>query len=291
MTARIVAAAAIHPFTAAVVVLLLVLVALAGVTSPLRRRDLVPIEPPTDPLEDRHLALLLALRDLETAWSSGAIEERDYQRLRTDTEGRMARVLRALDERAERSAEGEAPPRPRRRLGMGVAAAAVIAALLLGVVTPALLRSLKQRPAAGASTVDSLTFFQQRVRDHPGDLAARLDLASRYLNLGRLTDAYQQYVAALDIDHHSTDALSHLGILLHLEGKPKAGLDAENQALALDPADAEALFFKGVILLKGLDRPGQAAAALQAYLDAAPFGPEVPEARQLLQQARLATGP
>src|SRR5439155_21582480 len=138
------------------------------------------------------------------------------------------------------------------------------------------------RPAAGGSTVDSLTFFQQRVRDHPGDLAARLDLASRYLNLGRLAEATQQYVAALNIDHHSTDALSHLGILLHLEGKPKAGLDAENQALALDPGYAEAQFFKGVILLKGLNRPGPAAQALQAYLDAAPFGPEVPEARQLL---------
>jgi tetratricopeptide (TPR) repeat protein len=283
----------IPPFTAAVVILLLVMVALAGVTSPLRRRDLVPIDPPADPLEDRRLALLIALRDLETAWASGAIEERDYQRLRTETESRMARVLRALDERAGpvEGDQGEGVARPRRRTSLGLVAAAVVGAMLLGVVTPALLRSLKQRPAEAAVAVDSLTFFEQRVRQHPRDLAARLDLASRYLNLGQLTPAYKQYLAALDIDHHSTDALAHVGILLHLEGRPKAGLDAENQALALDPTNAEALFFKGVILLKGLERPAPAAEALQAYLDAAPFGPEVPEARQLLQEARLAARP
>ena len=45
-----------------------------------------------------------------------------------------------------------------------------------------------------------------------------------------------------------------------------------DRALETDPTYPEALFFRGVILLDGLDRPGEAVEAFEAYLDSAPFG-------------------
>src|ERR671935_3267360 len=82
-----------------VVAVLVVLTAVAvfGAARPYRRSAVPALEPLSDPLEDRRLALLISLRDLETARGSGAIEEEDYARLRAETEGRMARVLRAID--------------------------------------------------------------------------------------------------------------------------------------------------------------------------------------------------
>ncbi len=44
------------------------------------------------------------------------------------------------------------------------------------------------------------------------------------------------------------------------------------------------LFFKGVILATSLERPRQAAEALRAYLQAAPFGAERQQARRLLRK-------
>jgi hypothetical protein len=56
-----------------------------------------------------------------------------------------------------------------------------------------------------------------------------------------------------------------------------------NRALELDPSYPEALYYRGVILLRGLDRSGAAEAALRAYLEGAPFGAHRDEARGLLQ--------
>ena len=61
-----------------------------------------------------------------------------------------------------------------------------------------------------------------------------------------------------------------------------------NQALAVDPTYPEALYFKGVILFKGLDRPADAAEAFKAYLAAAPFGSHRAEVQQLLTRTERA---
>ena len=77
----------------------LALVAGVGVVAGFLREAPVPIEPLADPLEDRREALLRSLADLEDAYASGALDEPGYLRLREQTEGRIARVLRALDRR------------------------------------------------------------------------------------------------------------------------------------------------------------------------------------------------
>ncbi len=283
------------------VVALLALVAALGIVAPYRRGRIPALEPLADPLEDRKLALLLALRDLESARGSGALEEADYLRLRDETEGRMARVLRALEEQprpgvgvSAAEAEGNGGrPRVRSPNRLRWAAIGLVAILALSAaLVPALLRSLDHRSSTPNDLLGatSLSYFEQRVRDHPHDVAARLDLAHRYLDAGLLGRAFDEYRAALLLDPRDVDALAHIGILLHLSGKPKPALAAEDRALVVDPTYPEALFFKGVILFKGLDRPAEAIPFLERYLKGSPYGSEGPEARRLLARAREATG-
>ena len=66
----------------------LALIAGAGVMSGFMREAPAPIEPLTDPLEDRRNALLRSLADLEEAHAEGALEEPEYERLRDSTESR-----------------------------------------------------------------------------------------------------------------------------------------------------------------------------------------------------------
>ncbi len=277
--------------TAAVTIVAMVgmtAVALLGAVYPYRRRAIPVLEPPADPLEDRRLVLLYTLKDLESARESGAVEGDDYARLREETEGRMARVLRALDER--RRAEDQAPERVRlRRSPARYVAIALVAATALAVgLVPSLLRSLHDR--GGVEGVldqgSSVAYFERQVRLHPHDVAAILNLAQRYLDMARFDDAFRQYSAALKLQPDNVDALANYGLLLHLSGRPLQGLASENRALQVDPGYPPALFYKGAILLKGLDRPRSAIGYLRSYLDAAPFGSYGPTARSMIGQAR-----
>jgi tetratricopeptide (TPR) repeat protein len=269
--------------------LVLTLVAVYGPARPYRRSRVLPLDPPSDPLEDWRLALLLSLRDLDAARTSGALDETEHARLRADTEGRVAALIRAIERRDRGPDAPQANGAPRHPARVVAVALILVAALGAGLV-PGLLRSVEQRSdAASAASVEggaSLGFFHERVRDHPHDAAARIDLGQRCMDAGNLGCAYRQYAAALALSPRDVEALSHLGILVHLSGSSARGLRLEQKALRIDPTYPEALFFKGVILLKGLHRPQQAIDLLERYLAAAPFGSEGPAARKLLREAR-----
>jgi tetratricopeptide (TPR) repeat protein len=294
----------VNPIAVAFAVAGLALVAGVGVIAGFLREAPAPVEPLADPLDDRHEALLRSLADLEEAHASGALDEAGYLRLREQTEGRMARVLRALDRR-DAALQGDATAialegapagdgrrsaaEPRRVPPWAVAV--LIGGTVLAVVVASLARDAEpQLPASTPrATDDPLGFFEARVREHPDDLAARLDLASRYLDAGMVEDALSEYAVALELDPDDAEALAHVGIILYQNGRPEEALRSVDRALSTDPRYPEGLFIRGVILLRGLDRPEDAISAFEAYLDAAPFGAERQTAKDLIAQARAAT--
>jgi tetratricopeptide (TPR) repeat protein len=173
--------------------------------------------------------------------------------------------------------------------------AILIGVAVLGLSIPLLARAVSNRtsgePITGfaqgtsGSGTDSLALFEQRVAEHPRDLAARLDLADRYMAAGNTAAAAAQYLVSLQIDPRNAEAQAKLGFLLYQGGKAEDGLRAVNTALAVDPSYPEALYYKGIILLRALDRPDEAGQAFQSYLDAAPFGARRSEVQQLLREA------
>jgi tetratricopeptide (TPR) repeat protein len=266
-------------------------IVLFGAVAPYRRAAVPALEPLADPLEDRRLALLVSLKDLQASRDAGAIGTDEYLQLRDDTEARMAKVLRALEERRRKE---EAPPEPAvrpRRSPARYLAIAMVAAIALSIgLVPSLLRSLHDRTAA--TTGVTLEDFARRVQEHPHDVAARIDYGHRLLDAGQFGDAFRQFTAALAIQPSNVDALANYGLLVFLSGRPVDGLDAENKALAIQPDYGEALFYKGTILFQGLDRPGQAIVYLQRYLDGNPYGSYAGTARRKIAaaQAEIASG-
>jgi tetratricopeptide (TPR) repeat protein len=302
----------VNPIAVAFAVAGLAVLAGAGVVAGFLREAPAPVEPLADPLEDRREALLRSLADLEDAHASGALDEPGYLRFREQTEGRMARVLRALDRRdAAASAgiepstarasgeelEGEVEGRavraasaePRRVPAWAVAV--LIGGTVLAVVVASLARDAEPQTQAASSPQaadDPLAFFEQRVQEQPNDLAARLDLAHRYLDVGMIEESLSQYAVALDLDPDDAEALAHVGIILFRSGRPEEALRSVERSLSTDPRYPEALFIRGVILLRGLDRPDEAITAFETYLDAAPFGLERGRAKDMIAQAREA---
>jgi tetratricopeptide (TPR) repeat protein len=317
--------------TFAVVLAAMVLagVAAAGVLRPFGSSRQVGLERLADPLEDERLSLLRALRDLEEEHVTGELAEGTYLALRAETETRAVAVLRALEARdgagelsvalkEVRGLRRGTPPRPATGAetvpGSGrnghepqeptprrprALAPTLIGLVAVALVVPLLITAVRNRapgaPVSGSipapSAGDPFSFFEQRVADHPNDLAARLDLAQRYLAAGDAKGAIPQYLAALKLDPKNVEAHAELGFLIFRAGKTDDALLFEEQALAVDPAYPEALYFKGVILLVGKKQPEPAAAAFRSYLQAAPYGAHVAEVRRLLQQAEATPSP
>jgi cytochrome c-type biogenesis protein CcmI len=269
----------------------LALVAAGGVAAGYRRRSPVALEAAADPLEDRRRTLLRTLADLEEARAAGALDEAEYDRLRAETEGRLARLLHAIDDRRAPAAPPTRPPASGRVPAWAVG---ILLAATVGSVTMAgLIRTAEPAPGAMTTVSDSedpFAFFEQRVRDHPDDLAARLDLARRYLDAMRIEEALAQYTAALELNPTDAEAHANVGLILFLSDRPEDALSQVDRALATAPDYPEALLYRGLILLRGLDRPADAIEALEAYLAAAPFGAERETAETLIAQAREALG-
>jgi tetratricopeptide (TPR) repeat protein len=135
-------------------------------------------------------------------------------------------------------------------------------------------------PDRAAKTV--LDPAEQLVRDHPDDAGARLALARHYLRIGVPDRAVDEYVTVLRLDNRNAEAYASLGYLLYLAGRPRDGLWAEDQALRLAPARAEAHYYRGVILLTGLGCGTEGRASLREYLDRAPDGTYRADAEKLL---------
>ena len=276
-------------------------VAAAGILRPFGRVGTPGLERAGSPLEDQRAGLLRALRRLDEERAAGMISEDDYVSLRRETQLRAVAVLRELEARGDSSAlsqglrELRRPTRvdrnggspARRRRAVPVALAGLLLAGIVGSLLASAVRDRDpSRPITGGSgssaPVGSVAFFEQRVAQHPDDLGARLDLAQRYLDAGNARASIEQYVAALQLNRHSAEALAKLGYLSYLAGRPAYGVRLADRALDVDDRYPEALYVKGLILYKALDRPDDGARLLHTYLDAAPYGSHATEVRDLL---------
>jgi cytochrome c-type biogenesis protein CcmH/NrfG len=272
-----------------------------------------------DPLEDQRRRALRHLRDLDEDWGAGKLDEAGYRDARAEAETRAVAVLRALEARegtgelsrglrevrrpapsgATRRPGGRLPGRrwPRRAVAalVGVVVVAGAAALLDGAVGDRGTGQLATGQAAtgdapGSPGTPSLEGLERRVREHPGDVAAHLTLAERYLDAGRLKEATLEYLGALKLDPSNLEANTQFGLLLFRSGLPEPGLRSVEQALAADPRYPEALYAKGLILFMGLRQPKAAVPSLRTYLQVAPFGEHRDLAEQLLELATATPG-
>lgn len=313
---------------AALVMLALVGIAAWAVLAPYQRGTAAASERAADPLEDERRRALRHLRDLDEDRSRGKLDEDGYLAARAGAEARAMAVLRAIEARertgelpaglrevrataapaagppasgpAESGASAAARPggrgRRRWRLAIGCAVAAAVVAATAALLTGAIGNRGDGQAVTGQGAAPSrpgitLEASEQRVREHPGDVAARLDLGQRYLDAGRLKDATGEYLAAVRLDPGNVEANTNLGLLLFQSGLADEALRSVDKALGTDPRYPEALWAKGLIQFMGLRQAKAAAATFRAYLQAAPFGAHRDEVEQLLQLAAAGVVP
>lgn len=162
-------------------------------------------------LEEQRDFLLRSLRDLEREHDAGDLDDDDYAALEDDYTARAAAVLRAIEGHQTAMA---ARPRASRGRTLAIVALVVVAALVAGAV---LAQALGRRSAGDSATGD----IRQTSRDLLAKARSETAEANQALQGGDGTAA---------VDHF------------------KAAIKAYDDALQADPANAEAMTYRGWLL-------------------------------------------
>ena len=196
-------------------------------------------------LEQEQGFLLTSLDDLDAELAAGDLDRGDHAQLTDDYTRRLAEVTRAIDERRQAFAENDSRLSSRQRMltVIGVVIVAVLAGLLLA------------RASGFRSPADSVT---GDIRQSSTGLLAEADTLTRE---GRWPEAVAVYDEVLEVSPANTEALTYRGWLTAQLGDAQAGLEAIDEAIAVDPSYPDARVFRA-ILLDGQQRFDEAAREL-----------------------------
>ncbi|MGH8975854.1 MAG: tetratricopeptide repeat protein [Acidimicrobiia bacterium] len=265
-------------------------------------------------LESERDFLLRSIDDLEAERAAGNLEDDRYRSLRDDYTTRAAAVLRSIEEGADAR---PAPPALswRRRLltAIGIVAFAGVAAVLLA---GALGQRLPGGSATGNAQSDRRQALEAQVRQHPDSAPAHLAYARYLLDAGEVAGAVAEFDTAARLDPGNPEPAAYGGWLVFLAARSESGdpqaakppsgdvkdtgdvaseltaaaLRRLDQAVAADPDYPDAHFFRGMVLLRGVNDPAGAATEFERYLALVPEGPQSEQVRQLLDAARSQAG-
>jgi tetratricopeptide (TPR) repeat protein len=265
-------------------------------------------------LESERDFLLRSLDDLETERAAGNLEDDRYRSLRDDYTARAAAVLRSIEEGVD--ARPAPPPLSWRRRLVTVLAIVGFAGVAAVLLAGALGQRLPSGSATGNAQSDRRQALQAQIRQHPDSAPAHLAYARYLLNAGEAADAVAEFDTAARLDPNNAEPQAYAGWLVFLAARSQSGdpqtaqppsgdvrktgdvaaeltataLRRLDRAVAADPDYPDAHFFRGMVLLRGVNDAAGAAGEFERYLALAPEGPQSDQVRQLLESARSQAG-
>jgi hypothetical protein len=121
-----------------------------------------------------------------------------------------------------------------------------------------------------------------RVRDHPREVPAHLDLARAYADVGQGQLSAVEYLAVLQLDKANPEANTALALVALAAGRPAEGKQLVDTVLENNPRYPDALYTRGLIYVMGLRQVAPGVRDLRTYLKVAPYGAHGPTVRTLL---------
>jgi tetratricopeptide (TPR) repeat protein len=156
--------------------------------------------------------------------------------------------------------------------------------------------------AAEAEAAENAARVEARRREaeqNPNDAAAQERLADAYIAAGNVAEAVRAFDTAGRLDPKNARALAYGGWYVFLAARasedPNSAVVKDllegairrlDAAVTADPEFPDAHFFRGMVLLRGLDNPAAAVPEFERYITQVPDGPQTPQVKNLLEAAR-----
>ncbi|HSF84762.1 MAG TPA: tetratricopeptide repeat protein [Acidimicrobiia bacterium] len=235
------------------------------------------------------------LADVDEQLAAGDLDEGTAESLRSTYRSELLRLEEAL-ESAGAGEEANVGP-SRRRMTAGVA----ILIIGFAAVTGLLLATVRSRAPGELVTGGIATDVVQGgldlasvsdeemeavVAENPEIVGMRLALAGRYFEAGEFDKALPHYMTVLDQDEDNPEALSSVGWMTYLSGRPDVAETFVTRALVIAPEYAQAYWFLGNIRMFGLGDPAGAIEPFEMLLTFEAIPDEIREqAEELLGEA------
>ena len=224
-------------------------------------------------VEEERAFLLRSIVDLDAEYAAGDLDEADYRTLRDDYVARAAALLRSV------STSAHPPDTSAHRRGGAWRRVAIVAAVLAAAVGAGV---------AVATTAGERVGDAQATGSLPEASTDRIARAQLLVRQGEILEAIKVYDDLLADDPENPVALAERGWLISRVDASLVdrGLQSIDAALEVDPAFAEAHFFRGMILLQHKNDAAGAAAAFESALAADPPADVRSAIEAALEQAR-----
>jgi tetratricopeptide (TPR) repeat protein len=229
--------------------------------------------------------LLKSLDDLDAELLAGNIDPDTYRTLHDDYTARASAVITSLKDGVER--KRTEPRRLRAVTAAGIVIGCVLIAVLLARAVGT--RQPGEQVTGGQSPVGTVD---------PNSYRGHLAKAQAALGKQDFPTAIKEFTAAAQLDPTQAEPLAYRGWISAQIASFTDDSRARNtliqtatsdlnQATLLNPKFIDAWLFKGFLLYKVQNRPADAIAPLQRYLQLAPQGdPQRVQVQQLLAQAQ-----
>lgn len=147
---------------------------------------------------------------------------------------------------------------------------------------PAILKGIAQAYAGEGNREKSVETLRQVLEADPDDNDSRVLVASMLLETGKLEEGKAMLDALPEGAVKDSGVYANVGILFMNKGKAADAATYLTRGIALDPADADLYYYRGLAYMQA-KKNAEAKADLNKYLELKPEGPEAKEVREILQ--------
>ena len=241
-------------------------------------------------LESERQNILASLTDLEADLQGGKISQADYERLKDIDEHRLAGILDKIDSAAAATEapagiqDMAAPAEPATRFRtMNIAGFILLILLVAGGASGVYYYQnaglQEQNIDSTANPLEMVAQLERKLRENPDDLQGQIMAGRSYMTIQRTEDARNAWNKVLELDPANVEAQYSLGYLLIQtadSGDPRnfeQAIRHLDAALLLSPGLPAALYYKGVALTH-LKRYDEAENSWESALQGLPPGSE-----------------
>ncbi|AEG62070.1 tetratricopeptide repeat protein [Desulforamulus ruminis] len=184
-------------------------------------------------------------------------------------------------------------PRARQKRFQRIVIGILVVVLSMGLIGSSMvwsgLGSAQNDTKAPTTMEERIKLLEEQAKEKPNDTGLMLNLASYYIQVGKITQADDLYAKVIQLEPKNISARQNLALSYYSQGKIDLAEKQLTEALAIEGNNADLNFQYAKLLAEKKDYQG-AITAMEKVLAVQKEGPKAEEARKSIEQWKIQAG-